>query len=511
MQPTLVVAANLFLFNQAAIDNILLWHDCVALDEWGQLEFHGKDCETWLQRQLAQDVKSLPASGRAVVRLDRAAHITFYGVLRPIAAGYQLIFPLQMEAAIRADVEKFVIMEDLQLSAEVVTDLAFSGDKNFGEPLNFFGVEGSYKVFKDAAKNDQFFSACGIPRIGIDINEKILVNETRLDELAVNYDKGCFLGQETAAKIRSRRGANHAPVVLISDSELVLGDLTDQEAKAGKVLEVMTLEQGGHIANALLKREWRIMGAVFSFGQVHKYPYIQYLDNLSRAKHLYLSGVKDFEQHQEERALEKLKRALEFDPALADAYEAIGVIYSRHGKHEETIRWMDHLLEVNPKSVMAHTNKSLAYMKLGQIEKAEEEKAEATVKSFAMFGEEAKSKKAIDEAKQREQAELDRRAKMFEQVLQIDGEDLVALFGLADIAYKRQAYSQALELVEKALRSSPKHSQSILLSGKCHEALKQFEQAIEIYQAGIRVASSQGELMPANEMQSRLNQLIRMR
>src|SRR5690606_2640077 len=109
----------------------------VALKGWGLIEFHGKDCETWLQRQLAQDVKNLPPAGRAIVRLDRAAHITYYGVLRPIKSGYQLIFPMEMEAAIRDDIEKFVIMEDIQVSDEVETNLAFSGDESFGAPLNF--------------------------------------------------------------------------------------------------------------------------------------------------------------------------------------------------------------------------------------------------------------------------------------------------------------------------------------------------------------------------------------
>src|SRR5690606_15624393 len=194
-------------------------------------------------------------------------------------SGYQLIFPMEMEAAIRDDIEKFVIMEDIQVSDEVETNLAFSGDESFGAPLNFFGVEGSYKIDPSASENEQFFIACGIPRIGIDINDKILVNETRLDDLAVNYDKGCFLGQETAAKIRSRRGANYSPVVLVSNDELVPGEISDQENKAGKVLEVLKKEDGTYVANALLKREWRIKDAIFSFGRVAQYPYIQYLNN----------------------------------------------------------------------------------------------------------------------------------------------------------------------------------------------------------------------------------------
>ena len=54
---------------------------------------------------------------------------------------------------------------------------------------------------------------------------------------------------------------------------------------------------------------------------------------------------------------------------------------------------MDDLLQVDPESIMAHTNKSLYLMKLGKIEEAEKEKDLATVKSFKKAGQDAKNKK----------------------------------------------------------------------------------------------------------------------
>ena len=46
---------------------------------------------------------------------------------------------------------------------------------------------------------------------------------------------------------------------------------------------------------------------------------------------------------------------------------------------------------------MAHTNLSLYYMKIGEIELAEEHKAQATVKQFEVLGDEAKVKDLVSD------------------------------------------------------------------------------------------------------------------
>lgn len=49
---------------------------------------------------------------------------------------------------------------------------------------------------------------CGIPRYGIDISESNLAQETGLEDLAISYDKGCYLGQEVVARIHFRGHVN---------------------------------------------------------------------------------------------------------------------------------------------------------------------------------------------------------------------------------------------------------------------------------------------------------------
>jgi tetratricopeptide (TPR) repeat protein len=177
-------------------------------------------------------------------------------------------------------------------------------------------------------------------------------------------------------------------------------------------------------------------------------------------------------------------------------------------KYDEGIGWMEQLLVVNPQSVMAHTNKSLFLMKLGKIEEAEAEKSLATVKSFAAFGEEAKLNKLKSEDKKKKEEDLLRREKMFLQVLEIDEQDTIALYGMADIFFQRKFFNSAICNLEKIILNDSKYSIAYLLLGKSHEAVLAIESAMEVYKAGIAIASCKGDMMPANEMQSRLNQLI---
>ena len=52
-----------------------------------------------------------------------------------------------------------------------------------------------------------FRLACGIPKFGVDIRQKDLPQETG-QERALNFNKGCYVGQEIVERIRSR-GAVH--------------------------------------------------------------------------------------------------------------------------------------------------------------------------------------------------------------------------------------------------------------------------------------------------------------
>ena len=58
----------------------------------------------------------------------------------------------------------------------------------------------------------------GIPRLGAEIDDKTLPQEVRCEELgAISYTKGCYLGQETVARVHFRGHANRRLAALALD------------------------------------------------------------------------------------------------------------------------------------------------------------------------------------------------------------------------------------------------------------------------------------------------------
>jgi tRNA-modifying protein YgfZ len=79
----------------------------------------------------------------------------------------------------------------------------------------------------------------GMARWGRDMTEKTLPPEAGLDEVAVHYDKGCYVGQEAMAKIRFRGKVNRRLRRLEADAPLEVGaELQADDGKVGTVTSV---------------------------------------------------------------------------------------------------------------------------------------------------------------------------------------------------------------------------------------------------------------------------------
>lgn len=77
----------------------------------------------------------------------------------------------------------------------------------------------------------------GIPKIGIDFTEANLPQEARLDH-ALNFEKGCYLGQEIIARLHYRGHVNKILVGLKIESEKPVGRETpifDKEKEIGRI------------------------------------------------------------------------------------------------------------------------------------------------------------------------------------------------------------------------------------------------------------------------------------
>jgi Tfp pilus assembly protein PilF len=165
---------------------------------------------------------------------------------------------------------------------------------------------------------------------------------------------------------------------------------------------------------------------------------------------------------------------------------------------------MKRLLEVDPLSVMAHTNLSLYYNQLGLIEDAEREAGEATRARMRL---ENQGRQRIEEIRRESEAadaDRERRAEMFRQVLALDPGDAIGNFGLGELLVEQGKFAEAVDHLERALRSDPHYSAAFLALGRAHEGVGDLVDAGSVYREGIEVAAARGDLMTANRMQERL-------
>lgn len=505
------------------------------LEDYSLIKVTGADRESFFQGQVTNDLSLLTNfTAQITARLNRIGKLQSFFFIAKLPDCLFLLCPKNLTSEIKAEFEKFIIMDDVALEKyDADLWLRFNSFLENNTPtdiffdFNFYGLNARLVLEKDPhlgltdqSELERIRILNGWPIWGVDVDESQFINDSYLNEVAISYKKGCFLGQETVAKIENNRGATYYPMLLTIDNNLDLKQFLkndffinsdEGDRKAGTLLY-----QVENKLQVLLFRDFRVVGRelILQFGTqkvktiVSDLPFYKNFFRKDIALELYYDGVEAFQRGDLNRAFLSMKKALQFDPHLAQAYESLGVMLGREEKFQEAIEWMDKLLQVEPESVLAHTNKSLYLMRLGLIAEAEAEKSLATVKSFAVFGQEAKVKKQLEEEQKKKADEIFRREQMFLQVLEIDEEDTIALYGMADIFFQRKDFQSAINNLEKVITIDPKYSTAYLLLGKAYEANGDKEKSCEIYQKGIIVASKRGDMMPANEMQSRLNQLV---
>ena len=96
----------------------------------------------------------------------------------------------------------------------------------------------------------------GRPRFGIDIDDTTIPQEAGLNERAVSFTKGCYVGQETVARLHYRGKPNrHLRGLLLSAPAATGQELHLGERSVGRVGSSVISPEHGPIALALVRRE----------------------------------------------------------------------------------------------------------------------------------------------------------------------------------------------------------------------------------------------------------------
>jgi folate-binding protein YgfZ len=107
----------------------------------------------------------------------------------------------------------------------------------------------------------------GRPRYGIDLDDSVIPQEAGLNERAVNFTKGCYVGQETVARLYYKGKPNrHLRGLRLSQPAAAGAQLLLGERPVGRVGSAAVSPRLGPIALALVRREAE-PGSVLSVGE----------------------------------------------------------------------------------------------------------------------------------------------------------------------------------------------------------------------------------------------------
>ncbi len=363
----------------------------------------------------------------------------------------------------------------------------------------------------------------GWPVLGRDIAPaRVVLPKTGLEQQVASTTKGCYPGQEVVARIRTYGSVPTAMrgLVFSDPDEASLPDLPEpgQDLRmAGKKIGswgtgAWSVTRDRQIALVFLDRDHRTLGTLLEVetgagireAEVVMLPFFRAADQGEKARHLHNRAIHLFSDGDDDGAVTHLEEALRLDPGLQDAYEALGVILGRTERYHQAIEIFRRLEEVAPYEPMVHTNLSLYYMKIGDKEEAERQKAKATLKRFADAGDplQARAMQKASEAAARDEAH--RKIAMFTEVLEIDREDPLALMGMGNAWADLQQYERADDFLGRARGAQKDNSALFAAHGKVLEALGRPSEAAEVYRQGVAVASRRGDLMPLKDMEHRL-------
>lgn len=245
------------------------------------IRVEGPGAEACLQGVLTNDlVKGKPELAWGAVLTPKGMIITDLWVLRD-ADGFWLVVPeagreplLQVLARSfpprlakvtdrSAEMAAWWLLGPVPAGIDGVTLGRPSGPAPFGAMV-IAGDEGGMRLLEAAgftraepAVGDLLGVLAGWPSVGREIDEKTLPQEVRFDELeGVKYDKGCYVGQETVARLHFRGHANRMLRAMTGTGDLP-EDPTITDAAGKEVGTVATLATlgSGWIATAKVRRE----------------------------------------------------------------------------------------------------------------------------------------------------------------------------------------------------------------------------------------------------------------
>jgi len=468
-----------------------LFQDIYSLSNFSKLVVTGTDSLSFLQGQLTLDHQSLlPGKAQLSCRLDRTGRVQFSFFTAIQDKSFVLFSLTETIEQLKGDLEKFIISEDVELQSFVLEKCVLKRLHqqvlNSNDVILSLGGE-IFVITQDEQAHSfnlveleaiSFFTEQ--PQFKL-LEKKILINESPLSVIGLSLTKGCFLGQETASKLLVRGKSTYVPRVVINKNDYSRINIGDQK-----------MEEFKYENHSFIKLKFKNNEERLSFLELAEKKEVETLDIdplmldvlkliERKANQFFEESLDFFHQSNYEKSLILIEQCLCLNSNHLEAYELKAQILSSLNQNERAIETMYKLLEISPRNFMAHTNLSLFFIKLNNVEKAEEHKALAASMQMSSG---SVNQKELDDRKRSEQ---DRRISMFEEVLEIDPEDEMALSGLASIYLERELFKKSLTYFEALIKLKPQHLEyafktgiNYLKAGMIDQARLQFNKSLVV-------------------------------
>ncbi len=229
----------------------------VDQSRWGLLRVTGADRVRFVNGMCTGNVHRLP-----VGKWVRAAMCTIKGRLVSVfdvvcqQDHLLLICELQLVTSTQRELEKYAIADDVELSrVELDVHRVWDTPRAVWDAPPVFGPVPDNVASMEQVEVRRIEG--GFPKYGVDVTDQNFPFETPLEQV-IDYDKGCYIGQETIARVRSRGGAQKKLRALLVQGEgkVPLGIPVSHVdvPRAGEVTSCAVSPDFGSIALAYVRR-----------------------------------------------------------------------------------------------------------------------------------------------------------------------------------------------------------------------------------------------------------------
>ena len=258
-----------------------------------KLRISGADRLRFLNGQLTNDIrKATETKAIEACVLNAKGKMDAHLFAHAQPNSFLLDADLALQSTLQTRLERYIIADDVQIE-DVTARLSIFHVIGGSPPdlsttahivsINRFGSPG-HDIWSEAAQHDQLaaelskeFAYCdencaevsrieqGIPRWGRELTGEIIPVEANLEQRCIDYEKGCYIGQETISRMKMSGQRNKRLCGLISAKNIPLASgmpLIGPEEKEVGWITSATRSGEREIALAYLKRGFNSAGTM---------------------------------------------------------------------------------------------------------------------------------------------------------------------------------------------------------------------------------------------------------